>query len=181
MLIRRTLPALAITLAIFYVITQFAMPWAQPHLIAPAQTAAALNVASLTSTEDNSGRLYLQAQPDIPGAWILSSQIITPAGRPATTEPATQACASGSASACDSYIESLHLQQTVTYQPASRYWPFQWYETGILLALALILADLCILRLRPRLFSRGSVPQARVRLERRRSLGRGRAARGPGG
>jgi hypothetical protein len=148
-LIRRTLPALALTLAIFYAITQFGMPWAQPHLIAPVQTTSALNVASLTATAVSSDRLYLQTQPNIPGAWILSSQIITPTGRPASTEPATQACASGNASACDAYIASLHLRQTVTYEPASSYWPTQWYETAILLAVAIILAGLCFLRIRP--------------------------------
>jgi len=28
--------------------------------------------------------------------------------------------------ACDAYIASLHLRQTVIYQPASRFWAFQW-------------------------------------------------------
>jgi hypothetical protein len=35
------------------------------------------------------------------------------------------------------------LQQTVTYQPASRFWPLQWAETGIFMALALVLAGFC--------------------------------------
>ena len=37
----------------------------------------------------------------------------------------------------------------MTYQPANRYWAFQWYETAIYLALALFLAALCFLRIRP--------------------------------
>jgi hypothetical protein len=39
----------------------------------------------------------------------------------------------------------------VTYQPASRFWRFQWYETGIYTALALALAGFCFWRLRHRL------------------------------
>jgi hypothetical protein len=31
----------------------------------------------------------------------------------------------------------------VTYQPASRYWTFQWYETGICTVLASLLAGFC--------------------------------------
>jgi hypothetical protein len=31
----------------------------------------------------------------------------------------------------------------VTYQPASRYWAFQWLETGIFVALALLAAAGC--------------------------------------
>jgi hypothetical protein len=88
--------------------------------------------------------------PHIPGAWILSTQLTTPDGRPASSVPYTAACGQNSAfSSCQGYIASLHLRQTVTYQPASRYWDFQWTETGIYLALALVLAGLCFLRIRP--------------------------------
>jgi hypothetical protein len=36
----------------------------------------------------------------------------------------------------------------VTYQPANRYWTFQWYETAILLTLAAALAALSTWRIR---------------------------------
>src|ERR1700727_2264800 len=89
--------------------------------------------------------------PDLPGAWILSLHLPPPAGRPASTVPDAQACESRTSSfqACGAYVESLHLRQTVTYQPASRYWPLQWYETGIYLALALALAGFCLRWVRP--------------------------------
>ena len=35
---------------------------------------------------------------------------------------------------------SATFHQTVVYQPASRYWPFQWAELGVSAALALALA-----------------------------------------
>ena len=38
----------------------------------------------------------------------------------------------------------------VSYQPTSRYWAFQWIETGIYLALALALAGYCFWRLNRR-------------------------------
>ena len=115
------------------------MPSVRPHLIAPVRTVSAFNVASVTAQGyGNGGTLFMQAAlPDIPGAWILSNQITTPAGRPPSSEPATRACeGNASAQVCDAYIGSLHLRQTVIYQPASRYWPLQWYETAIYLALA---------------------------------------------
>jgi ABC-2 type transport system ATP-binding protein len=56
--------------------------------------------------------------------------------------PASAPPSQVSAQACNDYIESLHLRQTVTYQPASRYWAFQLAETAIYLALALALAGL---------------------------------------
>ena len=39
------------------------------------------------------------------------------------------------------------IRAAVTYQPASRYWPLQLIETGIFLALALVLAGFCFWRL----------------------------------
>jgi hypothetical protein len=39
----------------------------------------------------------------------------------------------------------------VTYQPASRYWAFQWYETAIVTGLAMALTGFCFWRVRHRL------------------------------
>jgi CHASE2 domain-containing sensor protein len=36
----------------------------------------------------------------------------------------------------------------VTFQPASRYWPLQWYELCVFLAAALLLAGACAWRIR---------------------------------
>ena len=38
----------------------------------------------------------------------------------------------------------------VRYDPASDFWPPQWYETGIYVALAGVLAGLCFWRIRGR-------------------------------
>ena len=151
MLIRRTLPAMAVTLVIFTA-AQFAVPvWVRPHLVAPVQTSSALSMDAVVEMGSSNGHLFVMAQPAIPGAWILSDQIVTPAGRPASTEPATEACGAQSPAihACPDYINSLHLRETVTYQPLSHYWPLQWCETAIYFAVALILAGLCFLRIRP--------------------------------
>ena len=158
LLSRRTLPAMAVTLAIFAAVVWFAFPaWVRPHLLPPAQATVPLSNASINGyVLVGDGRMSVQtAPPDLPGAWVLSTRLTTAAGRPASTIPATQACASNTSSGqtCNAYIESLHLRQTATYQPASHYWPLQWYETGIYLALALALAGLCLWWIRPRHFA----------------------------
>jgi hypothetical protein len=159
LLSRRTLPAMVGTLAIFVAVAWFAFPfWARPHLLPPAQTTVLLTTPSINGfelTADGRGLIVQTAPPDLPGAWFLSTQLITPAGRPVSTVPVTQACEPNTSSGqtCNAYIESLHLRQTVIYQPASRYWPLQWYETGIYLALALALAGLCLWWIRPRHFA----------------------------
>ena len=41
----------------------------------------------------------------------------------------------------------------VTYQPAGRFWALQWTETGVFLAVALVLAGFCLWSIRRRRLS----------------------------
>ena len=81
-----------------------------------------------------------------PGAWVLANQTIDPAGHPFTGPP-THACLTQSFQACNASVAKLHLRQVLTYQPSSRYWTFQWYETGIFLVLAVALVWFCYWRI----------------------------------
>jgi hypothetical protein len=143
------LSAMAVTLAIFTAVIIAFPIWVRPHLIPPVQTTSTLSLASIANMPGVgavNGHLSLvpgsAAAP--PGAWVISSsQLTTPDGRASSSEPAGPCGAPPSpaaAQACNDYIESLHLRQTVTYQPASRYWAFQWVETAVYLTLALALA-----------------------------------------
>jgi hypothetical protein len=163
LLIRHTLPAMAVTLAIYTAVIIAFPGWVRPHLIPPVQTTSTVSLASISNMPAvgaSDGHLFLvpgSAAP--PGAWVISSQITIPDGRAASSEPAgpcgdPSPAAAGppspaSVQACNDYIESLHLRQTVTYQPASRYWAFQWVETAIYLALAFALAGFCFWWIRP--------------------------------
>jgi len=141
-LTRRALPAMAITLAIFAA-AQLAMPlWIRPHLTPPSHTTAAIDAADL-----GYGTLTADVVPGQPGAWILSSQALSPAGQPVTTIPA--ACTSppssgpkggSSATTPAQCMQSRGYREAISYLPTSRYWPLQWIETGIFLALALALS-----------------------------------------
>jgi hypothetical protein len=143
-LIRRTVPAMAVTLAIFAAV-QIAMPLGvRPHLIPPDHT-----VATIESAELDFGNLTATVVPGRPGAWILSSGAINHAGQTVTNLPvACQASVLGlkpsSPSQC---MESHGFREAITYEPANRYWPLQWIETGIFLVLALALAGFCFWRL----------------------------------
>ncbi len=143
-LVRRTVPAMAVTLAIFAA-AQLAMPlWVRPHLIPPDRTMATIDSAQL-----DYGNLTATVVPGQPGAWILSSEAVNAAGQPtsnlpAACQPATMGLKPSSPSQC---LESRGFREAITYEPASRYWPLQWIETGIFLALALALAGFCFWRL----------------------------------
>ena len=48
-------------------------------------------------------------------------------------------------------IGEVSIREAVTYQPASRYWAFEWTETAMYLAMAVALAGYCSWRLSRRL------------------------------
>jgi len=145
-LIRHTVPAMAVTLAIFAA-AQIAMPLGvRPHLIPPDHT-----VATIESVDLDFGNLTATVVPGRPGAWILSSGAINAAGRTVSTLPA--ACLGATTvgpklgSSPGPCLESHGFREAITYEPASRYWPLQWIETGIFLTVALALAGFCFWRL----------------------------------
>jgi hypothetical protein len=142
-LIRRTVPAMALTLAIFAA-AQVAVPlWVRPHLAPPDRT-----IVTIASAELDYGNLTATVIPGQPGAWMLSSGLINAAGQPVSTFPA--ACGNPYAAKVPDpgqCLESRGYREAITDEPASRYWPLQWIETGIFLALALALAGFCFWRL----------------------------------
>ena len=149
-LIRRTLPAMALTLAAVAAI-QIVMPaTVRPHLSPPAHTTTAFDPQLIQRIVIHGDSYMTVAGPvNIPGAWIITNQTITPTGQPFTgPPPAACLTPTNSEQPCYAALDQLHLRQRVTYQPANRYWTFQWYETAILLTLAAALAALSTWRIR---------------------------------
>jgi hypothetical protein len=149
-LIRRTVPAMAVTLAIFAVV-QVVMPlWVRPHLITPVRTIAAIGPVPGNSQAVglDYGNLTAVAVPSQPGAWIISSAAVSPAGQQVTELPF--ACSPGAGAKADNpgqCLNSLGYREAISYEPASRYWPLQGIETGIFGVLSLGLAGACFWRL----------------------------------
>jgi ABC-type transport system involved in multi-copper enzyme maturation permease subunit len=168
MLVRRTLPAMAITLAVF-VGAQIAMPLlVRPHLLPPTHSTIEITESSLDSFNVRGDRVAVSVSGNLPDAWVLSSHSVDPSGH--TVDPIAVSASSGPCApltsppeeatgkpdldndpnfaACLAEITRLGYRQQVTYQPSSRYWPFQWYETGIYTTLAVGLAGFCFWRIR---------------------------------
>ncbi|GGM42695.1 ABC transporter permease subunit [Dactylosporangium sucinum] len=146
-LVRRTVPAMAVTLAVVAV-TQLVVPTVvREHYDDPATTTVPLALGPGTPHQITiDGRTMTVSTPvSIPGGWITSVRTVDRAGRP-FTGPAPQACldTSSSPAACTEAINQLGLRQLVTYQPGSRYWRFQMYETAACLLLALTLVGVLL-------------------------------------
>jgi hypothetical protein len=143
LVIRRTIPAMAVTIAVFAGVQAAFGLWLRARLIAPIRAASALNLAEANLGVTTPGdHLTVSVNPNLPGAWIYSSQVTTASG---STNLGTAPRCGQMSRACTASIARMHLRQVVIYQPASRYWAFQWYETAIYISLALALAGFCVL------------------------------------
>jgi hypothetical protein len=130
MLIRRVVPAIAATLAAYAALAFAAGGFLRPHYLTPLVT----------------------SNPNVPGsAWIFS-QWSTKGGKFAfggypPDSLLNRFCSSvpsgpygkGSPQAFVQCLSQHGYTQWTSYQPASRFWPFQWIEGGWLLALSALL------------------------------------------
>ena len=157
LMIRRTIPAMGITLAVIAAV-QIVFPlWVRPHLITPVRNVSTVTAGNIQGLGVDPGNQQIQnimvAAPDVPGTWIISNQVTTASGSTSLgTVP--QACQSPSASgpqACFSALAQKDLKSVVTYEPPGRYWTFQWLELGIFLTAAVLLAWGCFWWVRRRL------------------------------
>jgi hypothetical protein len=129
LLIGRTLPAMATTLVAFVAARIVVQNWVRPHFAAP-----------LTLSQELSGQNGAPLRAN-PGAWVVSNNFLDTAGHVANNircGPDARAC-------------MAQYHQVITYQPASRYWAFQSYETLVFAAFALALIGLCFWWIRNRI------------------------------
>jgi len=162
MLIRRALPAMAVTLAVFAAV-QVAMPaLVRPHLREPVTVTSPLSDTALGELGLQPGGVKVglrSAAPDGDG-WALSNQLVGKDGNPVRSELLPISTTSGPCGpprgegpeqgmkACLGELDRLGYRQEITYHPGGRYWAFQWTEIGIYLVLALGLAGFCFRRIR---------------------------------
>ncbi|MBV9794596.1 MAG: ABC transporter permease subunit [Actinobacteria bacterium] len=160
LLIRRTVPAMAVTLGLIAAV-QIAFPLVvRPHLITPVRhsitiTASAIQGMGVSGPgPDAQLRTVFAGTVNTPGAWVYSDATVTASGSPDLgTVPA--ACQNigpnGSFQPCQQALAARNFQQQLVYQPASRYWTFQALEFGIYLTVAIVLAWASFWLLRRRL------------------------------
>ena len=133
--LRRTLPAMAVTLGGFVAVRVLVTLLLRPHYMSPV-------TVSYTVTKGYTPRGSF---------WQIAQGVRDPSGHLVTmvnNEPALDgisisrlpaSCAHAGNSlpaACQSALE--HYRGFITYQPAGRYWTFQGIETGVFLVLAAV-------------------------------------------
>jgi ABC-type transport system involved in multi-copper enzyme maturation permease subunit len=144
LLVRRTVASMAIVAAVF-VVLQVVVPLAvRVHLMPPVTT----TVAFTAETMEHGGGFGMNPTSahmngyTMPGTWALDdvSPIFNADGTPFTSLQA-QPCMTGRGPDEDmACFAKMNLHFQYTYQPGSRYWPFQWIELSAYLVLTVLLA-----------------------------------------
>jgi len=162
-ILRRTVPAIAVTLVV-YVLIQIVLPnWVRPALVEPERETVAFSADNLIG--------IMGEGPDKPidrldisiaaaGSWHLSSETVDASGEIATSVPSwvveclpappgtETAEPDPRVQACFDRLADEGYRQEVTSHPAANYWPLQWRETGVMLLGAGLLSGLAFWRVR---------------------------------
>ena len=152
--VRRTLPAIAITLGGFIALRLIIEDFLRPHYMAAVTT-----YYNVTGSFTPPGQAWVFTQSAIsrtgqvvPQGWGTLYAALPAACKKVFSQNADPTGKGGGSSmnAVFSCMQAHGWRGFVTYQPASRYWPFQGIETGIylLLAAALIAVTFVIVRRR---------------------------------
>lgn len=162
LVLRRTVPAMAVTLAVLAAV-QFLAPVVRAT-VAPAELTTTITSSNLrglliSGPEADAPVEELVIGIDSPGAWIIGNETVDAGGKVADTLPSWVADCGGppeqqgsqAQRACLSRLAEAGYRQRVTYQPVSRYWTLQAYETAVFIVLALLLTGGCFWWLRHRL------------------------------
>jgi ABC-type transport system involved in multi-copper enzyme maturation permease subunit len=170
LLLRRTVPAMAVTLAVFIGVQIFVPTTLRPHLLPSTTTTVTLDQSSMSQVNGiygqagGTGAFYMSGLNVPQGAWILSTAPVEYSSGRSVDMSTVQNClpapgpGPGPGAKLDGQpfeqfgacVASYDLHEDVTYQPAGHYWPLQWYETGIFLTLAAFLSGSCFWWIRRR-------------------------------
>lgn len=141
LLVRRTLPAMALLLAAFAVIQIGVTVLVRPHLMAPEHVTTTVTMANFLNY--SFGGISVLAHQG--GAWVTGQQTVNAAGRVVPLPGWMGSCLMGhnSMAFCIGKFTRLGYRQLITYQPAGRFWAFQLEETALYLVAAALLTGLC--------------------------------------
>jgi hypothetical protein len=154
MLLRRSVAAMAVTLALVAAVQVTVPLWVRPHLLPPERAVTAISADRMDGLSIGPDGSVLTLHTGQRGDWLLSSRTLDPAGRPVPTLPEWfPRCLPGPGAGgpnsgtarqalrdCLARLDAAGYRQEIVYHPVSRFWPLQWAELALYLAGAGLLA-----------------------------------------
>ncbi|WP_432941865.1 ABC transporter permease [Kribbella sp. CA-253562] len=167
LLVRRSVVAIAITLAGVIAIQILSPILIRPYLMSPVETTVVVTAENmrglqLSGPEQNPTVMRVEAKLPGEGNWKLSENTINSAGQvqkslpgylaecgpPPPNATAEEARSRKPLSACFQRLADDGYRQQISYHPASHFWGLQWRESGLFLLLAFGLTGFCFWRIR---------------------------------
>ncbi len=167
LLVRRSVVAIAITLAGVIAIQILSPILIRPHLMTPVETTVVVtteNMRGLQLSGPEQNPVVMRVEAKIPGEgnWKLSEATVNWAGQVQKTLPsyvaecgppppnatAEEAAGRQPMSACFQRLADDGYRQQISYHPADHFWGLQWREFGLFLLLALGLTGFSFWRIR---------------------------------
>jgi hypothetical protein len=162
---RRSIVAIALTLAAVVAVEALSPALLRPHLMTPAEasivvTTDNLRGLQLSGPEDNAEVMRLEAKLPGEGFWKISEQTVNSAGQGQKTLPSyIAACGPPPPnvevttprppmSSCFKRLADDGYRQQIKYFPANRFWDLQWREAGLFLFLAAALTGFSFWRIK---------------------------------
>ena len=157
MLMRRTVPAMAVTVVVVAAAMALSIGVLRPHLVAQSTFSGALTADRVggisLSINDPNRRIRIEAEVPVKNAWVLSNEVLTSSGAPWDGPYDPAKCgpqAPEGPQACSQWVASQNLKQKVIYLGPEKFWPLQWRELGVFLVLSALLAAFCFWWIRRR-------------------------------
>jgi hypothetical protein len=158
MLLKRTVAAMAVTLVVLAAVLLVVPNFVRPYLLPPQQLTVAIVGDDITNiTGDENGVQEIGVRNPA-GAWVLANETVDPAGNLASPlpdfvrnclpRPGGPIPERGNVEQCMGQLGAHGYQQRLTYQPGSRFWPLQWLELALYLAMTALLTWFCFRRVR---------------------------------
>ncbi|WP_033430831.1 ABC transporter permease subunit [Saccharothrix syringae] len=153
-LLRRTVPAMAVTLVLFTAFQVGALNLVRPNLIPPEQELRQFSAEGTVFYYYGPSAPFELRVPVPERSWVLEQQTLDRAGNPTPVPAWFSECLfpgglesatppgpnrEEEREACFDRLNAEGYHQRVTHQPNSRFWALQWAETGLYLALAALL------------------------------------------
>jgi hypothetical protein len=161
MLLKRTVAAMAVTLVTLAAVLLLVPVFVRPYLLPPQTELVAITGENITNiTGDETGDILEIGVRKQAGAWELANETVDSAGKVVSPLPDfVQTCVPrpgrdagppprGSLEACMAQLGTHGYQQRLTFQPGSRFWPLQWLELALFLAVSALLTWFCFRRIR---------------------------------
>jgi hypothetical protein len=161
MVLRRTVAAMAVTLVVLAAVLIAVPLFVRPYLLPAVHEDVTISGSSIRNITGNGSGVVEEIGVESPaGVWLLANETVDPAGNVVSPLPDfVQNCMPRpgretgppdprGVNACMAQLDTHGYHQRLTYQPGSRFWPLQWLELALLLAVSALLTWFCYRRIR---------------------------------